>query len=93
MVCSEISGTVYSEMGGTLCYETPTLKRANVVALYLKSKGISVTRLIINGYGESRPIAANVHPDGSDNPQGRKKNRRTEIRLTESSMRGPASQA
>lgn len=31
-------------------------------------------------YGESRPIAPNQKPDGSDNPEGRRKNRRVVIR-------------
>jgi outer membrane protein OmpA-like peptidoglycan-associated protein len=29
--------------------------------------------------GPSKPTAANKHPDGSDNPQGRAKNRRVSI--------------
>ena len=33
------------------------------------------------GYGESRPIAPNTNPDGSDNPEGRAKNRRTELNV------------
>jgi outer membrane protein OmpA-like peptidoglycan-associated protein len=31
------------------------------------------------GYGKSRPIADNQFPDGSDNPDGRQRNRRVEI--------------
>lgn len=31
------------------------------------------------GYGESRPVAPNRKPDGSDDPVGRQKNRRVEI--------------
>ena len=31
------------------------------------------------GYGKSRPIADNQYPDGSDNPDGRQRNRRVEI--------------
>jgi outer membrane protein OmpA-like peptidoglycan-associated protein len=31
------------------------------------------------GYGKSRPIADNQFPDGSDNPEGRQRNRRVEI--------------
>ena len=58
-----------------------SLRRANSVANYLNTKGISKARMIINGFGESKPAAPNTHPDGSDNPTGRKKNRRTEIRI------------
>jgi outer membrane protein OmpA-like peptidoglycan-associated protein len=31
------------------------------------------------GYGKSRPIADNQNPDGTDNPEGRQRNRRVEI--------------
>ncbi len=41
-------------------------------------KGVVIQTI---GYGETRPVAPNTHPDGSDNPQGRAKNRRVEIRL------------
>jgi len=33
------------------------------------------------GWGEAKPIALNTHKDGSDNPEGRKKNRRVEITI------------
>jgi len=33
------------------------------------------------GFGESRPVAPNSKPDGSDDPQGRQKNRRVEITI------------
>ena len=33
----------------------------------------------ISGYGESKPVEPNTNPDGSDNPEGRQKNRRVEI--------------
>jgi len=61
-----------------------SLRRAKSVANYLISKGIDTDRLIINGYGESKPIAPNSQPNGSDNPEGRKKNRRTETNLISS---------
>ena len=70
-----------------------SLRRANAVADYLKSKGISADRLIIDGFGESRPISPNIRPDGTDNPTGRKKNRRTEIRLIDAPMLGDPPQA
>ncbi|MEE6261537.1 OmpA family protein [Plantactinospora sonchi] len=34
----------------------------------------------VTGHGESRPVAANVTANGADNPSGRAKNRRVEIR-------------
>lgn len=56
-------------------------KRAESVVKYLISKGIEKERLVAKGYGESKPIAPNTNPDGTDNPEGRQKNRRTEFRI------------
>ena len=56
-------------------------KRAEGVVNYLISKGIAKERLIAKGYGFSKPIAPNTNPDGSDNPLGRDKNRRTEFKI------------
>ncbi len=56
-------------------------KRAESVVKYLISKGIEKERLVAKGYGETKPIAPNTNPDGSDNPEGRQKNRRTEFRI------------
>ena len=36
-------------------------------------------RISVQGFGEAYPVAANVYGDGSDNPQGRAKNRRVEV--------------
>jgi outer membrane protein OmpA-like peptidoglycan-associated protein len=33
------------------------------------------------GFGETRPVAPNTKPDGSDNPDGRAQNRRVELRV------------
>ena len=56
-------------------------QRAKSVVDYMISKGIDPKRLVDKGYGESRPIAANENPDGSDNPEGRALNRRTEFEI------------
>ena len=56
-------------------------KRAAFIASYFLKRGISKSRIEAKGYGEFRPVAANTNPDGSDNPEGRQKNRRTEIRF------------
>ncbi|MNG34052.1 Photosystem I chlorophyll a apoprotein A2 [compost metagenome] len=58
-------------------------KRAEATVAYLISKGISPDRLTAKGYGEEVPIAPNTNPDGSDNPAGRAKNRRTEFKILE----------
>jgi photosystem I P700 chlorophyll a apoprotein A2 len=33
------------------------------------------------GLGEKQPVAPNNKPDGSDDPEGRQKNRRVEIKV------------
>jgi len=54
-------------------------QRADNVMKYLISKGIAVDRVQAKGYGETKHIAPNENPDGSDNPIGRSINRRTEF--------------
>lgn len=56
-------------------------KRAESVVSYLTNKGINSKRLIAKGYGETKPIALNENKDGSDNPEGRAINRRTEFKI------------
>jgi outer membrane protein OmpA-like peptidoglycan-associated protein len=55
--------------------------RAKTVVKYLISKGINKTRLVAKGYGETVPVADNSNPDGTDNPEGRQQNRRTEFKV------------
>ncbi|MCZ2355542.1 MAG: OmpA family protein [Bacteroidia bacterium] len=52
-------------------------KRAQAVVEYLVSKGIAESRLQFKGYGKTKPIASN------QTPEGRSKNRRVEIILSE----------
>ncbi len=54
-------------------------RRAESCVEYLITKGIPADRLRAKGYGETRPVAPNSKPDGSDNPVGRQLNRRTEF--------------
>lgn len=56
--------------------------RAEAVKNYLTSKGIKENRITAKGYGMLQPIAPNVNSDGSDNIDGRQKNRRTEVKVT-----------
>ncbi|MBW6536060.1 MAG: OmpA family protein [Mariniphaga sp.] len=53
-------------------------KRAHSVVEYLVSNKIEEKRLSWNGYGENRPVA------GNDTPEGRRKNRRTTIKILKS---------
>jgi outer membrane protein OmpA-like peptidoglycan-associated protein len=58
-------------------------RRAESTVNYLIRKGIASERLVAKGYGESKPIARNTNPDGTDNPVGRQRNRRTEFKILE----------
>jgi OOP family OmpA-OmpF porin len=53
--------------------------RAAVVAQALSTLGVDTDRMTATGFGESRPVAPNTNPDGSDNPVGRQLNRRVEV--------------
>ena len=55
------------------------LARAETVANELIVNNLRRERVTTQGYGESRPVAPNTNPDGTDNPQGRARNRRVEI--------------
>jgi outer membrane protein OmpA-like peptidoglycan-associated protein len=55
-------------------------RRAQSVVQWLKQhEGLASTAFEVHGHGETRPVAPNVRPDGSDDPEGRQKNRRVEI--------------
>ncbi len=67
---------------GTDSYNTElSRKRADSAVGYLKSKGIGAGRLQVKAVGETEHIAINQNPDGSDNPEGRKYNRRVEFKV------------
>ena len=50
-------------------------QRAEAVKAYLAAKGVDVTRLKTEFFGETKPIATN------DTPEGRQKNRRVEMKV------------
>jgi outer membrane protein OmpA-like peptidoglycan-associated protein len=55
--------------------------RARTVRGWLAAQGYVPADAAIKGYGKLRPVAPNTFPDGSDNPEGRQKNRRVEIAI------------
>ena len=74
-------GSHTDSRGTDLYNETLSQNRAQSVVDYLVSKGIDKKRIKAKGYGEKEPIAPNQNPDGTDNPEGRQMNRRTEFRV------------
>ncbi|MGH9547713.1 MAG: OmpA family protein [Terriglobales bacterium] len=57
-------------------------RAASVKNWLVRNSGIQPARITTRGWGETKPVAPNKKPDGSDNPEGRQKNRRVEIVLT-----------
>ena len=79
---AEISG--HTDHLGPASYNLGLSKRrATAVVRYLVGKGTDNNRLAVTGFGESKPVELNTFPDGTDNPEGRAKNRRTEITIFE----------
>lgn len=74
-------GAHTDDVGSELYNMQLSQKRADNIVAFLVDNGISKKRLIAKGYGETLPIAPNKLDDGSDNPEGRAKNRRTEFRV------------
>lgn len=83
-VKSAVSGKTVAVVGNTDSKGTPAFnlklgqQRADAVAAQLRHD-LPGIRLKVSSNGETKPVAANTKPDGSDNPVGRAKNRRVTI--------------
>ena len=61
-------------------------RRANSVKDWLiKNEGLKSVRFSTSGFGAKKPAVSNTKPDGSDDPEGRQKNRRVEIVISKKS--------
>jgi outer membrane protein OmpA-like peptidoglycan-associated protein len=58
-------------------------RRAESVRRWLAENGAAMP-MTTKGLGKKKPVAPNVKPDGKDDPEGRQKNRRVEIVVTQS---------
>ena len=56
-------------------------RAAAVKSWLVQNAGVAEARITTRGWGETKPIAPNTKPDGSDDPAGRQKNRRVEITI------------
>ncbi len=54
-------------------------RRSVSVQRALEERGVGSERMATASFGEERPAAPNTNSDGSDNPEGRALNRRTEV--------------
>jgi outer membrane protein OmpA-like peptidoglycan-associated protein len=61
--------------------QTLSENRAKTVRDWLAGHGALPAATPVKGWGKRRPVAPNAKPDGSDDPQGRQKNRRVEVVL------------
>lgn len=61
-----------------------SLRRARSAINYLVDQGIGQQRFVAKGAGSNQPLAINQNADGSDNPDGRKYNRRVELKILKS---------
>lgn len=72
----------HTDAKGTDAYnQTLSENRAKTVRDWLATHGALPAATPAKGWGERRPVAPNAKPDGSDDPQGRQKNRRVEVAL------------
>jgi len=56
-------------------------RRAVSVKNWFAKHGVAANSMQTHGWGAAKPLAPNTHPDGSDDPEGRQKNRRVEITI------------
>lgn len=54
-------------------------RAASVQKWLVDREAMRTTKFSARGYGATKPAVANTKPDGSDDPEGRQKNRRVEI--------------
>lgn len=71
-------------LGGDAYNQRLSERRAAAVAEYLVSRNVPEDRLATRGWGKARPVASNTRPDGSDDEEGRQRNRRVEVVLPRS---------
>ncbi|MFZ0283423.1 MAG: OmpA family protein [Bacteroidales bacterium] len=71
----EVAG--YTDAKGSTTYNIKLAdKRAQAVIDYFSKSGIDPSKFVKKAFGETNFAAVNTNPDGSDNPEGRKYNRR-----------------
>lgn len=71
----------YTDAKGSDSYNLSLSERraASVKDWLVTNGGLNGANLTTQGLGEANPVAPNANPDGSDNPEGRQRNRRVEI--------------
>lgn len=72
----------YTDKFGTPTYNYElSRRRAEACKVYLMQKGIDASRIKVKSMGECCPIKPETKPDGTDDPEARKLNRRVEFKI------------
>lgn len=79
----EVSGHTDSKGSDQYNLDLSRARADSVIAYLVTRHGLEKPRFQASAAGEAQPVAPNTKPDGSDNPEGRQKNRRVEILMTE----------
>jgi outer membrane protein OmpA-like peptidoglycan-associated protein len=76
----------YTDAKGSDAYnQRLSERRAAAVENWFKNEGhLNAVSFATKGFGAKNPVAPNTKPDGSDDPDGRQKNRRVEITIAKS---------
>jgi outer membrane protein OmpA-like peptidoglycan-associated protein len=75
----EINGHTDSVGGDDYNLNLSKQRAESVQQWLIQNKNVKPNLLSVKGLGEAQPVSPNTNSDGSDNPQGRQKNRRVEI--------------
>jgi len=87
IIRDKAKGTVrvegHTDANGSDAYNQKLSERraAAVKAWFIDKEGLGNVEFSTAGFGAKRPKVPNKKPDGSDDPEGRQKNRRVEIIL------------
>jgi len=86
MICSYPKAQVliegYTDSKGSDSYNAKLSdRRAVSVKNWFAQHGVAANTMQTHGWGAAKPVAPNKHPDSSDDPEGRQKNRRVEITI------------
>jgi outer membrane protein OmpA-like peptidoglycan-associated protein len=85
MLRERAKGTVriegHTDSKGAPAYNQTLSERraASVQSWLVEREGLKTLKFTPQGFAAQRPVAPNSKPDGSDDPEGRQKNRRVEI--------------
>jgi outer membrane protein OmpA-like peptidoglycan-associated protein len=55
------------------------MRRAEAVRDFFVANGLGAKKFILESFGEDKPLVPNTTPDGADDPNGRRENRRMEF--------------